>query len=127
MRVYRHLILAKCKKVTFSACVGVTLGYDGDMRENFKTESEVELVCPVTHGGLGQLYSLDSSFIGTSDYMGIAYFWSREYCHDLRDASPIDRVSVHRSFLEFDLPLDGASDLHQELIDIALGNFTIAE
>ena len=100
------------------------------METNIETEVRLEVLeiaSPATPAGWKKLVELDSTFVGTADYMGLAYFWNYEYRHDLRDASSVQRVSVHRSFLEFDLPLDGASELHQELIDTALGNFTIAE
>ena len=110
--------------------LGGNLKLQSGMETNIENESRLEaleIACPNTIDGFRKLRELDESFVGTADYMGIAYFWNHEYRHDLRDASPIQRVNVHRSFLEFDLPLAGTSDLHQELIDTALGSFTIAE
>lgn len=62
------------------------------------------------------LSEMDKKFIGTADYMGLAYFWNYDYRHDLRDASAAERVKVHAAFLANDLPLDGASADHLGII-----------
>ena len=59
---------------------------------------------------------LDKSFIGTSDYMGCAYFWAYEYRHYLRDVSYAVRRKVHKQFLKCFLLVDGESDQHLEII-----------
>jgi len=64
----------------------------------------------------GKLLELDGTFIGTTDYMGITYFWNYEYRHYLRDASYIVRQKVHNAFLEANLPTDGESDQHLSII-----------
>lgn len=61
--------------------------------------------------------SLDTSRIGTPFYGGIAYFWSYEYRHTLRLATSPRRIRVHDAWLAAGLPLDGESDLHQEIME----------
>tara|TARA_R100000995_G_C3393571_1_gene81609 strand:+ start:280 stop:531 length:252 start_codon:yes stop_codon:yes gene_type:complete len=63
-----------------------------------------------------KVLDLDKSFIGTSDYMGCAYFWAYEYRHYLRDVSYAVRRKVHKQFLKCFLLVDGESDQHLEII-----------
>ena len=63
-----------------------------------------------------QIYELDTKFVGTSDYMGLAYFWNYEYRHFLRDASQDQRKRVHKAFIKSKLSLEGESDAHQNII-----------
>lgn len=90
-------------------------------------EEAIEIVYPRHLYGSGKLLELDESFLGTDNYLGLAYFWNHEYRHYLRDASPLQRVQVHNCFCDFGLELAGESDLHLQLIDECLGNYTIAE
>ena len=59
---------------------------------------------------------VDTLNLGTFDYKGIAFFWSMEYKHILREASRDIRVGVHSIFLDENLPLNGVSDKHYEII-----------
>jgi hypothetical protein len=59
---------------------------------------------------------LDSGFVGTPDYMGLAWFWHYEYRHSLRDATPARRRRVHAAFLGAGLPVDGYSPEHEEIV-----------
>ena len=63
-----------------------------------------------------QIYTLDSNFSGTPDYMGLAYFWNYEYRHFLRDASQDQRKRIHKAFIKSKLSLEGESDAHQNII-----------
>ena len=83
------------------------------------------IVFPRHMHGVTQLLKLDETFIGTDNYMGLAYFWNTEYKHDMRSATPLQRVEVHNAFTEFGLDLDGKSDLHEQLVAEMLGNFTV--
>ena len=47
-----------------------------------------------------KLFELDRSFIGTPNYMGLAYFWHMEYKHLLRDATISQRRRIHNKALE---------------------------
>lgn len=38
---------------------------------------------------------LDKKYIGTKDYMGVAYFWGHEYKHTLRELSYAKRRKIH--------------------------------
>ena len=60
------------------------------------------------------LLDLDDTFIGTPNYMGITCFWDYEYRHYLRDASPSQRIEVHKKWLDADLGLDFFNPEHHE-------------
>lgn len=63
-----------------------------------------------------QLNKLDETFIGTPNYLGIAYFWDLEYKHYLRDVTIQTRVKIHNELLKFDLNVGEVSPLHKEII-----------
>jgi hypothetical protein len=75
-----------------------------------------KILWPVTGEGTLKLLALDESFIGTPDYMGIAYFWNYRYRHSLRGAKAGRRVRVHAALLKAGLPLDGESPAHDAII-----------
>ena len=50
-----------------------------------------------------KLWDLDTSFIGTKDYMGFAYFWDGEVKHTMRDLSALMRKVIHDTALEEEL------------------------
>lgn len=52
---------------------------------------------------LSKLFELDSSFIGTNSYMGIAYFWDHDVKYTMRDVSPKFRKIVHDTAIEWGL------------------------
>ena len=56
----------------------------------------------------GAVWELDGRFVGTEDYMGVAYFWDQRLKHVLRAASPSARVKVHAAFLAAGVPFDAA-------------------
>ena len=59
---------------------------------------------------------LDSGFVGTPDYMGMAWFWNYEYRHYMRGATRRQRQRVHAAFLKTGLPVDGQSDEHEAIV-----------
>ena len=59
---------------------------------------------------------IDEYNLGSSKYMGIAWFWNYEYRHYMRDSSYITRQIIHDRLLEFDLELSGKSDKHHLII-----------
>ena len=69
-----------------------------------------------TYDQVMDLLKLDQTFVGTADYMGLAYFWAYGYRHYLRDATPLQRQKVHHSFLKANLELDGESESHLKII-----------
>src|SRR5687767_10358648 len=62
------------------------------------------------------IWHLDEKYIGTADYMGVAYFWSMEYKWWLRDASPKVRRKVHKAFVDARLPVDEDSEAHTAIV-----------
>tara|TARA_R110002020_G_scaffold139927_1_gene311083 strand:+ start:589 stop:852 length:264 start_codon:yes stop_codon:yes gene_type:complete len=64
-----------------------------------------------------ELYKLDKSFINTSHYMGLAYFWSYDYAHTgLRKCSVAKRKKVHKKLLEARLNVSDTSNKHFKII-----------
>ena len=45
------------------------------------------------------ILNLDKSFVGTPNYMGVAYFWAHEYKHLLRGATISQRRRIHNKAL----------------------------
>lgn len=64
-----------------------------------------------------KLSALDKTFIGTTDYMGIAFFWNYKYRHSLRGTSELGRRIVHGMFLRAGLAPDGDSPAHDAIIN----------
>ena len=62
------------------------------------------------------LLNLDKTFIGTGDYMGMAYFWKFEYRHYLCNASYARRRHVHTVLLAAGLEVNGESKEHLAII-----------
>ena len=54
----------------------------------------------VTFDAFCKLDALDETFIGTPDYMGVAYFWGHGVKHYLREASQAQRRRIHKKWLE---------------------------
>lgn len=70
----------------------------------------------ITSEAFFQINDLDKTFIGTNNYMGIAFYWNYEYRHFLRDATIKQRAKVHAKFLENNLDIVGQSDKHLAII-----------
>lgn len=68
------------------------------------------------HDAYMLLWHSDQKFIGTENYVGLAYYWNYEYRHYLRDASPYVKRKVHSQFLKHNLDLVGVSDEHLQII-----------
>jgi hypothetical protein len=62
----------------------------------------------------------DENMIGTPAYLGIAYFWSHEYKHTLREVTYGCRRRVHHALLVAGLKLEGESEAHERIIDASL-------
>lgn len=73
-------------------------------------------VTNLTDKARNALDKLDEKFIGTSDYMGVAFFWDVTYKWWLRDATPKVRRKVHAAFLKADLKVDDVSDEHRDVL-----------
>ena len=63
-----------------------------------------------------KLYELDEKFIGTENYIGIAYFWHYAFRHYLRDATTEQRKKVHSKILEYNLGVSDATEMHLDII-----------
>lgn len=63
-----------------------------------------------------KLYELDEKFIGTENYMGIAYFWNYSFRHYLRDATNYQRVKVHKGFLDHNLNISDETVIHWQIV-----------
>ena len=50
-----------------------------------------------------EVLRLDKKFIGTKDYMGVAYFLGHEYNHTMRDLSYAKRRKIHNLGLDRDI------------------------
>ena len=70
----------------------------------------------ITEPAAKAIYDLDETFVGTANYMGVAWYWSYEYRHVLRMASFHQRKRVHHAMLAARLPLNGDSPAHNAVI-----------
>jgi len=66
------------------------------------------------------IFALDRQYIGSSAYMGLAYFWNYDFRHYLRDASQHQRKLVHQQLLKANLSLNGSSAAHEQIISKVL-------
>jgi hypothetical protein len=63
------------------------------------------------------LQELDKSFIGSPEYLGIAYFWGSNGCkYYLREASVAQRRRVHHLWVKAGLDLAGETLEHYKII-----------
>ena len=53
----------------------------------------------ISNAAFSKMYELDKQFVGTENYMGLAYYWNYEYRHYLRDAKPYIKRKVQNSLL----------------------------
>ena len=74
----------------------------------------------LTNDAIDGLHALDRSFIGTKNYMGVAWFWGNAYKHYLRgDIKPISfrtRRRVHNAMLKAGLDVAGESEQHLAIV-----------
>ena len=56
------------------------------------------------------LLELDKSFVGSKDYLGLAYFWAHEFKHYLRDATISQRKRIHHAWLDNSLSFEAGID-----------------
>ena len=54
---------------------------------------------PLTFNAFAAVRELDLQFIGTDQYMGVAYFWHHDYKFTLRQATPRQRRITHHEIL----------------------------
>jgi hypothetical protein len=53
----------------------------------------------VTFDAFCALNALDKTFVGTPNYMGVAFFWGHGVKHYLREASQAERRKIHKKWL----------------------------
>ena len=72
----------------------------------------------LSHTAYVAVIKLDTLYIGTDDYMGLAWFWNHEYNDYLRpeNCTVKKRVAVHDAFVKAGLELKEASTKHLKLI-----------
>lgn len=66
------------------------------------------------------IIELDRKFIGTENYMGLAFFWAYAYRHYLREAKPYQRRKVHAKILAAGLNPGGETPAHMDIITSTL-------
>jgi len=64
-------------------------------------------------------------FVYTKKQNIMNYFWNYDYRHTMRDLKDSVKKEVYNTLIEFDLELNGKSDLHFELICEVIGDYTI--
>lgn len=79
----------------------------------------------LTVDAFNAIFKLDKTFVGTGNYLGLAYFWAYEYRHYLRDCSMAKRRKVHKKWLQAGLELHGESDEHLSIIKTVLDGVTL--
>ena len=79
----------------------------------------------VTVDAFNAIFKLDKTFVGTGNYLGLAYFWAHEYRHYLRDCTMAKRRTVHKKWLQAGLNLEGISDKHLSIIKHVLDGVTL--
>jgi hypothetical protein len=70
----------------------------------------------VPGASLHYLLQLDEKFIGTNSYLGLAFFWSHDYRHYLREQSPTRLQKIHQELLKAGLTPHGVSSEHEAVI-----------
>ena len=70
----------------------------------------------ISFKAFSDIMELDCNYVGSDNYLGIAYFWNYEYRHYLRDTTNAKRKKVHSLFLKEGLELSGNSDRHFQII-----------
>jgi hypothetical protein len=74
----------------------------------------------LTNDAIDGLHALDKTFIGTKNYMGIAWFWNNEYKHylrgDVKEITYLTRRRVHNAMLRAGLDVEGESEQHLAIV-----------
>ncbi len=59
---------------------------------------------------------IDESFIGSDNYMGVAWFHNYEYRHDMRGLSIAKRKKIHDAMVKAGLDLSGIGQKHNTIM-----------
>ena len=79
----------------------------------------------ITFEAFDKIFKLDKTFVGSENYLGLAYFWAMEYKHYLRDCTMAKRRKIHKKWLQAGLDLTGISDQHLNIIKTVLDGVTL--
>lgn len=76
----------------------------------------------VSFTALCKISEIDRDFVGSDNYMGVAYFWSQRHPQKARlcKASIAARRRVHNALVREGLDLEGDTGIHRSVINIAL-------
>ena len=76
----------------------------------------------VTFPALCKISEIDRDFVGSDNYIGVAYFWSQKHPQKARlcKASIAARRRVHNALMREGLDLEGDTGIHRSIINIAL-------
>ena len=74
--------------------------YTGEAAELREPSIFVNLHTSVSFKAWQSISDLDSSFVGTKDYIGVAFFWDHAVKWWLRDATPAKRRKIHNLILD---------------------------
>ena len=86
-------------------------------------------------GSYGLVKDLDTTLIGTQNYMGMAYFWDHDVKHTMRDVTPKVRKIIHDTALREGLFKDSefgnkyipTSKKFIEIINLAVTKFQLGD
>lgn len=82
-----------------------------DLEEEEEEESEYFIdLNTTTSNATNELFDLDKKFVGTPDYLGLAFFWGYEFKYWLRDCTVAERKKVHSEWLKQGLDFAADSD-----------------
>tara|TARA_R110001599_G_scaffold305356_1_gene511688 strand:+ start:182 stop:823 length:642 start_codon:yes stop_codon:yes gene_type:complete len=82
-----------------------------DLAEEEEEESEYFIdLNTTTNNATNELFDLDKKFVGTPDYLGLAFFWGYEFKYWLRDCTVAERKKVHSEWLKQGLDFAADSD-----------------
>jgi len=74
----------------------------------------------LTNDAIDGLHALDKTFIGTKNYMGLAWFWNNEYKHylrgDVKEITYLTRRRIHNAMLRAGLDVEGESEQHHAIV-----------
>ena len=59
----------------------------------------------VSQEAFDHIWNLDRDFIGTDNYLGVAYFWHHAFRYHMREATISQRRRVHKKLIEAGVPV----------------------
>ena len=68
-----------------------------------------------------ELHALDSKLVGTTKYLGIAYFWSGYYKHTMREATAEQRTKIHNMIISLGYKPSDRNNIIKSIIEEVTG------